>query len=418
VRRSRTGISTTAAVVVIIVVFVVAGVGGYLIAGPGSGTSSTVTSSSTTTSSSFTSSSAATSSTVSSTSSTSSTTSTTLGPNQTAVMAGLATAAQQECASAGSTCLTIYTTQDAGNWAEYYGPLFDKQYPWAAGRVDYVSLSASDETTTVLSDYQAHNAIADLVTGTLAPLIPDYQGGAFLNYTSPEVQFMNYTADAVGPAWVATDLAIVFMIYNPTLLPANQVPTSWAALANPIYNGKIDFQSAASLSITAAEFYYLYTTMGNSSGQWTTLMKGIAANHPSLPSTAGAAESAVLNGQAKIGIDTLDSYVTALKGDPSAPLKIVDLEPMVYTPGVVAITVDAPHPAMAKLVEAWLISPQGQLATYQTNHLPYQTAIGTPLLSYLPSDYKLLDAYSTYSNTALFQNPGSWSDTFENIYGG
>ena len=87
-------------------------------------------------------------------------------------------------------------------------------------------------------------------------------------------------------------------------------------MANPIYNGKIVFQSAASLSITAAEFYYLYTTMGNSSGQWTTLMKGIAANHPVLPSTAGAAESAVLNGQAKIGIDTLDSYVTALKGDP------------------------------------------------------------------------------------------------------
>ena len=412
-RRSRTGVSTTVAAVVIVVVFVVAGVGGYLLVGGGSGTSSIVTSS--TTSSSATSSSAATSSAVSSTSSTSSTSS---GPDQAAVMAGLASAAQSECAGAGSSCLTIYTTQDAGNWAEYYGPAFDQQYPWAAGKVTYVSLSASDETTDILSDYTAHNAIADLVTGTLAPLIPDYQGGAFLNYTSPEVQFMNYTPSAVGPAWVDTDLAIVFMIYNPSLLPANQVPTSWAALANPIYNGKLVFQSAASLSITAAEFYYLYETMGNSSSQWTNLMKGIAANHPGLPSTAGAAESQVLNGQAKIGIDTLDSYVTALKGDPQAPLKIVDLEPLVYTPGVVAITVNAPHLAMAKLVEAWLISPQGQMATYETNHLPYQTVVGTPLLQYLPADYKLVDAYSTYSNTTLFQNPGSWSDTFANIFGG
>jgi len=415
VRLPRTGVSTTIAAVVIVVVFVVAGVGGYLIVGSGAGTSSTVTSSSAATSSSVTSSSAATSSTVSSTSSTSSTSS---GPNQTAVMAGLAAAAQTECSGAGSTCLTIYTTQDAGNWAEYYGPLFDQQYPWAAGKVNYVSLSAADETTDVLSDYQAHNAITDLVTGTLAPLIPDYQAGAFLNYTSPEVRFMNYTASAVGPAWVVVDLAIVFMIYNPSLLPANQVPTSWAALANPVYNGKVVFQSAASLSITAAEFYYLYETMGNSSGQWTNLMKGIAANHPGLPSTAGQAESEVLNGQAKIGIDTLDSYVTALKGDPAAPLKIVDLEPLVYTPGVVAITVNAPHPAMAKLVEAWLISPAGQMATYETNHLPYQTAVGASLLQYLPADYKLVDAYSTYANTALFQNPGSWSDTFDAIFGG
>jgi ABC-type Fe3+ transport system substrate-binding protein len=330
-------------------------------------------------------------------------------------MAGLAAAAQAECAGQ-ATCITIYTTQDAGNWLEYYGPSFYQQYPWAEGKVDYVSLSSADETTDVLSQYQAHYAVADLVTGTLAPLIPDYQGGALLNYTSPEVQFMNYTANAVGPAWVVDDLAIVFMTYNPTLLPASQVPTSWSALANPIYNNKIVFEDPSALDITAAQFYYLYNTMGNAS--WTTLMNGISKNHPGLPGTAGIAEYDVLNGQAAIGVDTLNDIVTALKGDPSAPIKIVDLEPLVYTPGVVAITADAPHPAMAKLVEAWLISTPGQQATFETNHLPYQTAIGASLFQYLPPDYKLVDAYSTYSNTTLFQNPGAWSDTFENIFQG
>jgi len=334
-------------------------------------------------------------------------------------MQGLATAAQAECSQQTTECLTIYTTQDAGNWADYYGPLFDQQYPWAQGKVDYISLTAADETTRLLSEFQTHDVQADLATGTLAPLIPVYQGGGFLNYTSPETKFMNYSADAVGPAWVVTDLAVVHMVYNPPLLAADNlpVPKTWSDLANPIYNGKIAFQTAAALSITTAEFYYLYTSMGNSSGQWTNLMKGIAANHPGLPSTAGAAESEVLNGQAVIGIDTLDSYVTALKGSPTAPLKLVDIEPLVYTPGVVAITAGAPHPAMAKLVEAWLISTPGQTATYETNHLPYQTAIGAPLLAYLPSDYKLVDAYSTYSNTTLFQNTGAWSDTFEALFG-
>lgn len=414
-RPSRTGISTTVAALAIIIVFVVAGVGGYFLSGTRSSASSTTTSSSSAFSS-LASSSSSTSSIFSSTLSSSSTTSSSSsGANQTAVMAGLAAAAQAECAGQ-ATCLTIYTTQDAGNWAEYYGPLFYQQYPWAAGKVDYVSLSASDETTDVLSQYQAHYAIADLVTGTLAPLIPDYQGGAFLNYTSPEVQFMNYTANAVGPAWVVTDLAIVFMIYNPTLIPASQVPTSWSALSNPVYNNKLSFQDPSDLDLTAAQFYYLYNTVGNTSGQWTTLMKGIAKNHPGLPGTAGTAESDVLNGQASIGVDTLNSYVTALKGDPNAPLKIVDIEPLVYTPGVVAITSDAPHPAMAKLVEAWLISPQGQLATYETNHLPYQTSVGAALFQYLPADYKLVPAYGSYSDTSLLQNPGSWSDTFENIF--
>jgi ABC-type Fe3+ transport system substrate-binding protein len=206
------------------------------------------------------------------------------------------------------------------------------------------------------------------------------------------------------------------MEYNPKALAAANlpVPKNWTDLANPIYNGKIAFQSATSLSITTAEFYYLYNAMGNSSGQWTKLMKGIAANHPMITATAGAAETAVVTGQAAIGIDTFDGYVTALKANASAPLKLVDIEPLVYTPGVVAITAGAPHPAMAKLVEAWFISVSGQTGVYRTNHVPYTASIGSGLIAYLPSDYKLTNAYA---NTALFQNTGAWSDTFKAIYG-
>ncbi len=381
VRRSRAGVSTAIAAVAVIIALVVAGVGGYYLRGGGTTTGSSTTSTATTT---------------------------------TTVMQDLAAAAQAECTPSMTTCLTIYTTQDATNWAKYYGPLFYAQYPWAQGKVQYVSLAAATETSRLLSEHQAKNVQADLATGTLAGLIPVYQGGAFLNYTSPLVNFMNYTADGVGPAWVVTNRAIVHMVYNPTLLSADQVPKSWSDLANPIYSGKIAFQSATSLSITTAEFYYLYTTMGNSSGQWTNLMKGIAANHPTITATAGAAESAVVNGQAAIAIDTFDGYVSTLKTTPNAPLKIVDIEPLVYTPGVVAITAGAPHPAMAQLAEAWFISISGQTGVYRTNHVPYQASLAGNLTSYLPTDYRLVNAYA---NTTLFQNTGAWSDTFKSIFG-
>ena len=393
VRRSSVGVSGTVAALVLVVALVASAFGGYFLTNSGPATTTTVASSGSST-----------------------TTSASLSAGAT-VMQDLGAAAQAECALQTSTCLTIYTSQDSGNWAEYYGPLFYQQFPWAQGKVNYVSWSASDEATHLLSDYQTKNVQADIATGTLAPLIPVYQGGVFLNYTSPETKVMGYSSNDVGPAWVVEDLAPVDMVYNPTLLPANQVPKSWADLANPIYNGKLAFQSPSSLSITAAEFYYLYTVMGNSSGQWTNLMKGIAANHPMVTATAGAAESDILNGQAAIGVDTLDSYVTALKGSPTVPLKLIDIEPTVYTPGVVAIMTGAPHPNMAKLVEAWFISPQGQTGVYETNHLPYTTSVGSALTSYLPSGYKLVDAYSTYSQTALFQNTGAWSDTFKAIFG-
>jgi ABC-type Fe3+ transport system substrate-binding protein len=389
VRHSRAGVSGTMAAIGIVVVIIVAGVGGYFLGGAGAGTSSTSAMTSTATS--------------------------TMTSTTTALL-DLEGAAKAECTAQTTTCLTIYTTQDATNWAKYYGPLFYQQYPWAQGKVNYVSLAAATETTRLLSEFQAKNVQADLATGTLAGLIPVYQGGAFLNYTTPLAKFMNYTADGIGPAWVVTNRAIVHMIYNPNVLKADGllVPKNWSDLANPLYSGKLAFQSATSLSITTAEFYYLYQTMGNSSGQWTNLMKGIAANHPMITATAGAAETAVVTGQAAIGIDTFDGYVSTLKANASAPLKLVDIEPLVYTPGVVAITASAPHPNMAKLAEAWFISVSGQTGVYRTNHVPYTASIGGNLTAFLPSDYRLTNAYA---NTALFQNTGAWSDTFKGIFG-
>jgi len=384
--------------VVVVIVLVVAGASGYFLGGAGAGGAAMTTTATTTV---VGGAGGAVTTTVTS---------------ATTALIDLEGAAQQECAAQTGPCLTIYTTQDATNWDKYYGPLFYQEYPWASGKVNYVSLSAAAETQRLLSEFQANKVGADLATGTLAGLIPVYQGHAFVNYTSPLTKFMNYSADGIGPAWVVTNNAIVHMIYNPKVIAANNlpIPTSWSDLANPAYNGKLAMQTATSLSITTAEFYYLYNSMGNSSGQWTNLMKGIAANHPTITATAGAAESAVVSGQAAVGIDTFDSYVSALKANASIPLKLVDIEPLVYTPGVVALTANSPHPAMAKLAEAWFISVSGQTGVYRTNHVPYTSSIGSGLTAYLPAGYKLTNAYA---NTALFQNPGAWSDTFKAIFG-
>ena len=383
VRRSRAGVSNAVAAVAVILALVVAGVGGYYLRGGSTGGGSTVTSTTTTAST---------------------------------VMGDLASAAQAECTASTATCLTILTTQDQSNWAKCYAPQFDRLYPWATSKVNYVSVSAATETTQLISGHQQNKVTADVATGTLAGLIPAYQQGAFLNYTSPLVPFMNYTADGYGPAWVTTNRAIVHMIYNPKVLSAHNlpVPKSWADLANPAYKGWIAFQTATSLSITAAQFYYLYISGGNASGSWNTLMKGIAANNPIITQTAGNAEQDVIGGQAAIGIATFDDYVSDLKANSSLPLAFADIEPIIYTPGVVAITAGTPHPNMAKLFEAFYISVPGQTGVLCTNHDPYMSSLSANLIAYLPSDYRLVNAYA---NTTLFSNTAAWSTTFKNIFG-
>ena len=390
VRRSRAGVSNAVAAVAVILALVVAGVGGYYLRGGSTGTTTSTGGPGTT---------------ITSTMTTAST-----------VMEDLSSAAQAECTASTTTCLTILTTQDASNWAKCYAPQFDRLYPWATGKVNYVSLSASAETTQLISNYQAHSVQSDVATGTLAGLTPAVTAGAFMSYTSPLIPFMNYTADAYGPAWVTTNRAIVHMIYNPKVLQAQNLPTpkTWADLANPQYKGWIAFQTATSLSITTAEFYYLYTSGGNASGSWNTLMKGIAANNPIITQTAGNAEQDVISGQAAIGVATFDDYVSDLRANASVPLAFADIEPIVYTPGVVAITANTPHPNMAKLFEAFYISVPGQTGVLCTNHDPYMSSLSANLLTYLPADYRLVNAYA---NTTLLSNTGAWSTTFKNIFG-
>jgi ABC-type Fe3+ transport system substrate-binding protein len=281
--------------------------------------------------------------------------------------------------------------------------------------VTYTSLSTAAETTQLESNYLAHSVQADVATGTLAGLEPAIAAGTVINYTSPQLALMNYSSSAYGSNWITTNIAIVHLIYNPSVMTADHlpVPTSWAALANPIYKNQIAFQTATALGISTAEFYYLSTQMSNSS--WTTLMQGIAANNPKIEQTAGNAEQDVISGQDALGIATFDDYVSDLKaGTPTSQLAFDDIEPIVYTPGVVTITAGAPHPNMAKLFEAWYISIPGQYGVLCTNHDPYQSQLSSALLGYLPSDYKLTNAYA---NTALLGDTASWSLLFKNIFG-
>ena len=414
----RSGVSQTVVALAIVVVILAAAAGyGLLRPTGGSTTTETVTGngSTETVTSTSTSVSTATSTATSVSTSTATSTATTTTTATTTQLQDLATAAQVECASAGSNCLTILTTQSATNWASCYGPSFYSAYPWAQGKVTYTSLPTATLTTQLISNFQAHQVQADIATGTLAGLEPAIAGGTMINYTTPEAALMNYTANAYGPNWITTNIAIVHMIYNPTVLKANNLPLpkTWSDLANPVYKNQIAFQTATALGITTAQFYWMSTQMSNSS--WTTLMKGIASNNPLITQTAANTEQDVISGQTAIGIATFDDYVSDLKGNvSSSQLGFVDIEPIVYTPGVVSITAGAPHPNMAKLFEAWYISVPGQYAVLCTNHDPYQSTLSGSLLAYLPSDYRLVNAYA---NTALLTDTGSWSTLFKNLFG-
>jgi iron(III) transport system substrate-binding protein len=333
---------------------------------------------------------------------------------QLAVLASDAAAARTECGSQ-ATCLTVYSTVDGSDFTADMAPNFYQAFPWANGKVNWISTSASKVTAMAISEHQAGNVVGDLLVVTLGIVYPAILAGAVQNYTSPMGPLVNATVASGGAdphgAWYVSFISVPVIQYNPQQLQSLNLPTpkSWSDLGNPVYKGHIGFQTAVSLSATTGIFYYLFQQMGNSS--WTSLMNAIAANQPVITSSASATTDNIVTGKVALGIGLYNDYLSAHATSPST-IGYVSPPPNVYNPGISALTKGS-HQAMAKLMEDWLMSNAGAQAYAETSRLPSNQAVAA-IFSLNPPGTTLVNSYS---NPAILQNPNKWTALFKSIFG-
>ena len=408
----RSGMSTMIAGIAIIVVLVVAGVAGYYLGVSSAPTSTTgVTSTVTTTLG------AGATATVTATTTVTATGSASAGNSapQLSVLQADAVAAQKECGTQ-STCLTVYSTVDPGDWAADMAPSFYQAFPWANSKINWVGPSAAQVTSMAISECQTNHVVGDLLVVTLGIVYPVINANCILDYNSPMAPLANATVASGGAdpngAWYVSFVSIPVIQYNTAQMKALNlpIPTQWSDLGNPVYKGHIAFQTATSLSATTGIFYNLYGQMGNSS--WTTLMKAIAANQPIITASASTTTGDITAGTAALGIGLYNDYLAAIAAAPGS-MGIVTPSPNVYNPGISAITKGSAHPAMAKLVEDWLMSNAGQQGYAETARTPVNPQIAA-IFNLVPPKTTLVNSYS---NTTIFKNPTVWTTLFKNIFG-
>lgn len=414
----RNAVSTAVAAIGIIVALVVAGAAGYYV-----GTSGTSTHSVSTTTITAQGGGGATSTTTvgsGATGGAASTVTTTVSATGSALQTQ-ADLAKAECAKqTNNVCLTIYSTVDSSDWTQDFAPEFFSEYPWAAGKVNFVGLSAAQVQSRAISEYKAGQVQADFIQATEGITFPIILAGAIQNYTSPNIAQLNYTKDAYDPngAFTIVQLSIPVITYNPQQMQKLNlpIPKAWSDLGNPVYKSHIGFQTATSLSATTGIFYALYDQMGNSS--WMTLMKNIAANQPVITASASDTTNNIVAGKVALGIGLYNDYLAAKsQANTSSSVSFVLPAPAVYNPVTVLVTKNAPHPQMARLMVDWQTSISGQVSYAISQRAPYQKQIAQQfgLIPQLPAGQSTLQ--NSYANPAILTNPGAWSDTFKSIFG-
>lgn len=243
----------------------------------------------------------------------------------------------------------------------------------------------------VLADGEA-DLISFMKQGWLQAFLPDTAHGVPDQYVGPNNLWIGYAKDP----FVA--------IYNTNAVPADKAPRSWQDLVDPAWRGKTAVSNPAGVNGVSQNLVAALKG-GVIDEVWLTKL---AANKPLITPGAGAALQMVAGGQASLSpIIAYQQYLNAKKQ--GAPLGYVaPSEGYAAIPAPIALLSKAPHPDAAKLLIAWLMTPDAQRLIAETGQ--FGTMPGAPAPSGLPSgenagfllDWRYLQAHY-FDNLKLFK---------------
>lgn len=259
------------------------------------------------------------------------------------------------------------------------------------------SISGTDLPTRFESENQAGTPSADVISTAL----PDYYRTAAgkglivpLEKTGVLPMVPNYPKKYV---WDDLDTALIQavptgFIYNTKKVPADKVPTSWEDLLDPFWKGHVTAASADGMNNT--NYLLTYKELQDKYGA-DFLPKLAAQLGPSMDFQP--MQAAVGAGQSYLGVQSLEFVVQGLK-DKGAPVGFVSIDPKYWAIHGFGVAAKAPHPAAARLLAEFLLTPEGSksVSSGVGAYGPYDTDI--------PADFQA-PSYNT------FQSLGSQADT-------
>ena len=175
----------------------------------------------------------------------------------------------------------------------------------------------------------------------------------FAEFYTPEQDV--YSDGLKNPGmWTAWRLTALLLGYNPQTLGADKAPTSWNALRDPAFKGKVAFQDGTT-GTQHVEWYVLRKIMG--ADFW----DDVARNEPSAYTGPPQTIEAVLRNEMLIAGMAYSYHIASYQVAQGAPFKgVYPAEGIPIAVQPIAVMKTAPHPNAARLFVDWALSIEGQ----------------------------------------------------------
>ena len=257
--------------------------------------------------------------------------------------------------------ITFYTTDPEAGSAQVVAD-FNKMFPKI--KPAFIRLQAGNLYAKLSAERQAKSYMVDVMAISEMTFATDLQRkGGYLNYDSPELPA--YRADFKSKPegfWAWGSLIVAGIAYNPTLVPANEVPTNWTDMTNPRWADVMNLKLSTS-GLQHGTWYKLRQLYGND--YW----PKIADNKPRAFDSYVQQFDRMVNGQDKIVHTAQYSGYLQFKAKGANLGFVFPKDGLFVGQQIYGVIADAPHPEAAKLFYDWVMGIPGQIAIQNAHFL-------------------------------------------------
>jgi iron(III) transport system substrate-binding protein len=237
--------------------------------------------------------------------------------------------------------------------------------------IEYWRGDATKVVDRVLTEWRAGKPGFDMVIGARGPLSLAKAEGVYAKFTPASAAgFPAKFKDKDGhlTAWRLTPVGI---LYNTELVKAADVPKSLDDLLDAKWQGKISMPDPSRHASTATYLWNLQQIKGE---KWQEFVRALAKQKPLLVEAYSSVPTAIVRGEASIGI----SYIQ-YAGQTKGPISFAPINQIFADPSDAGLSAKAARPNAARFLIEYLCSPEGQKKVTEFNEFVLSPGIFPPI---------------------------------------
>lgn len=260
--------------------------------------------------------------------------------------------------------VVFYTTMNVRDFAVINKAAKEK-YPFL--NIRHVYLASSRQAAKVMEEHLAGQLQADVLGNSFEAMHYYQQQGIIGSYQSPESKYL--TKGTVDPDgfWEGITTDLLISAFNTNSMTREAAPKDYQDYLNPVFKGKMAINSGVPYGLTA-----MIALKGEEAG--IAYMKRLGQQDLRPVEGFSHVANLLAAGEYPLAVFMQVSKIEALKKK-GAPVDWVPSSPTFATISTIGIAKTPPHPAAARLLVDFYLSPEGQKALASVGKIPLRRGV-------------------------------------------